>query len=1490
MTIATVTAITGQAWARDADGNLRELSIGDTLQEGEVLVTADGARVELDFGDNLDPTVIQGGEEVAMTPQLSGEEAVAEDEASALDEDLEALLTAIDEGEGDLLAELDPTAAGAGPGGGAEGGHSFVMLARITEPLTPLSYEYGLGQFDQVEFPEDTFLDQAEEDSIPTVTTLDLDGDGDTVWESALEQGSGGGVATTSGAFQIDTGSDVLALIEVQDAAGNWVAITASGADVQGTYGVLSVNPDGSWTYTLTQPLDHPLAGQTGASDQVPGEAFAVRVTDDDGDVSPEATLTIDVNDDGPVASDDGAAIVEDTTTPLTGDVLVNDTLGADRPEGVVFDAADVSGAQYGTFTDNGDGTWSYALDNTHAAVQGLSAGETLTETFDYTLTDADGDTSTATLTVTINGQDDGVVLTGLDVAGAEQVVNEANLADGSSPDAAALTQSGTFSFTALDELGSLSVGGQSLGLADLQGLTGTPVTLTSAHGTLTLTGFSGTAAGGTLSYTYTLDSTVDNDTVGGATDADYLDSFAVNLVDSDGSSANASLDIQILDDVPSVSANDTVLLDDDALTGGNPGGIGDVDPDTANTTGTLGHSVGADGGSLAWLTAGAPSGFTYEASGDDLLIKQDGTTVITLTLDTATGAYTVIQNAAIDHALGDDENDQAFTVGYRVTDGDGDTADGSLTINVNDDTPVDFTTSSADLVDGYTAALNFASAAGADGVGDVTFAQSLDGEPAVDSTGQSLYLDGEPLFYTVSPDGHLLTAATTGGETGFTVTLDPGSDSYTVAVEGLVLNGSLFSANPVGGVSGGNSLLYLINSEDGIDGNDVLVSSTSTDTVNTSTGGGIGIGTGQDIELGELARFDFLSGLALAGNDATWDERLSVFGVEQSMNVSGNPQSAATLEIFAVATAGAMSGEHPSNGSDTYLNLSVDDIRIYDADGGDVTSSVTLTDMGDGIRVEGVKNGWSYEVTTDSAFQAIEVVGGNGASFKLGGMDFLTGGTAGSFDINLDIVAEDADGDSIEGSITLASPEPAVLEVGGNIENSLSGNAGDDVLIGDTGGNYTVITPGESYNISLIVDSSGSMRDPSGTAGKSRMELAQDALKQLAAQLVNHDGVINLQIIDFDTGAISTVFTNISSDDLADIETAINTMAAEGGTNYEAGFKASTDWFNGQTNGYVNKALFLTDGDPTYYEGGGNGSSTTEEVMRESIEAFGVLTNAGDDGTRVEAIGIGNGVSEDRLQFFDNTDVTGYEEYWQVNGPDPVAPAGEITIVNTADELNAALQGGSSADELAPVGDDILSGGEGDDILFGDTIAPVGQPGAGLAGVIALVKDANDDGGEPTDQQIIDYLRANPDSYETPEGQGGDDTLNGGAGNDILYGGEGADTFVWNFGDQGTVADPAEDTVMDFTLGSFGVDADADKLDISDLLQGASDSTIDAYVFAEEDGNGNTLLHISSSGQLGSNGADADQTIVLNDVGMGSQSSADFLQSLIGNDQLDIE
>jgi hypothetical protein len=174
---------------------------------------------------------------------------------------------------------------------------------------------------------------------------------------------------------------------------------------------------------------------------------------------------------------------------------------------------------------------------------------------------------------------------------------------------------------------------------------------------------------------------------------ADNLVTLTATKTDKDAHSAQATLNIgqnlNFEDDGPAASTNLAVKLDDDALTGGNAGGTGD-DVDAENTSGTLAHSYGADGaGSIAYLTSGAPAGFTYEASGSSLLVKQGTTTVLTLTLNTATGAYVVTQNAPIMHAVGLDENNQAFTINDQVADGDGDTANGTLGIDVDDDTPV---------------------------------------------------------------------------------------------------------------------------------------------------------------------------------------------------------------------------------------------------------------------------------------------------------------------------------------------------------------------------------------------------------------------------------------------------------------------------------------------------------------------------------------------------------------------------------------------------------------------------------------------------------------------------------------------------------------------------------------------------------------------------------------------------------------------------------
>ncbi len=181
-----------------------------------------------------------------------------------------------------------------------------------------------------------------------------------------------------------------------------------------------------------------------------------------------------------------------------------------------------------------------------------------------------------------------------------------------------------------------------------------------------------------------------------------------VTVTDHDGdqaSSAAISIGkyIGFQDDGPSVSANAVVYSDDETATNPdaapNLGGTGDYDGLTpaANLTGTLAHSYGSDGaGTTLLLGTGAPSGFTYtlSAGGTVLTISQvqDSVSVDVLRVtlsNTTSGAYTVVQLNEIDHPTpGASEENILFNIGYRVTDGDGDTVDGSLSIDVDDDTP----------------------------------------------------------------------------------------------------------------------------------------------------------------------------------------------------------------------------------------------------------------------------------------------------------------------------------------------------------------------------------------------------------------------------------------------------------------------------------------------------------------------------------------------------------------------------------------------------------------------------------------------------------------------------------------------------------------------------------------------------------------------------------------------------------------------------------
>ncbi|MFM5168834.1 DUF5801 repeats-in-toxin domain-containing protein [Aeromonas veronii] len=324
------------------------------------------------------------------------------------------------------------------------------------------------------------------------------------------------------------------------------------------------------------------------------------------------------------------------------------------------------------------------------------------------TVTDKDGDHASGGLDIgkVISFKDDGPSISAGSAANDSLQVDERNLSLNASTSFASLF---TSSFGA-DGAGTLvyslnvSAAGADSGLNDTA--TGQDILLYLESGSVVgrVGGSSGSVAF-TLSVNSSGEVTLDQERAiahtpnsGPDQESSLLSANLVQLVgtitDKDGDSQSASVDlgsaISFKDDGPSISANAAVQLDDDALAGGIAGGTGD-DPNAVNISGTLGHSFGADGaGSVQWLTTGAPAGFTYETNpAGALLVKQGATTVLTVTLNSATGAYSVTQNSPIQHANADQENNQAFTLNYKVNDGDGDTATGTLAINVDDDTPV---------------------------------------------------------------------------------------------------------------------------------------------------------------------------------------------------------------------------------------------------------------------------------------------------------------------------------------------------------------------------------------------------------------------------------------------------------------------------------------------------------------------------------------------------------------------------------------------------------------------------------------------------------------------------------------------------------------------------------------------------------------------------------------------------------------------------------
>ncbi|MBP4043348.1 retention module-containing protein, partial [Aeromonas sp. SrichE-2G] len=422
-----------------------------------------------------------------------------------------------------------------------------------------------------------------------------------------------------------------------------------------------------SYSYTLLGNEAHAQP----ADDTALSESFSVVLTDNDGD-STSASLDVVIRDDVPSAKDDaGGSVTEDAAGSLSGSVLGNDFAGADTPAAFVGWSAsghDNTAAltalnTYGSFTQNPDGTWAYALDNTRVATQVLNASSSLSYDVWYTMTDADGDQSIAKLTVNIQGADDSAKVT-VAARGADTTVFEAGLnPNGSAAQTNAETDGSTFQVFASDGIKQLVIGGTTFTVAQLQDpayLAAHPIN--TGEGTLTLTGYS-SADGKTaaITYSYTLDAAQthtqpDNGTI-------LTDQIPVSVIGVGGSSAAGTLKIDIVDDTP-LANNDTggTVTEDGA--GSLNGNVLDNDVSGADTPAVF----------VGWSATGHDNSAAVSALG----------TYGTFTQNPTTGAwsYTLDNSKAATQALTAGSN-LSYDVWYTMKDADGDESIAKLTINI---------------------------------------------------------------------------------------------------------------------------------------------------------------------------------------------------------------------------------------------------------------------------------------------------------------------------------------------------------------------------------------------------------------------------------------------------------------------------------------------------------------------------------------------------------------------------------------------------------------------------------------------------------------------------------------------------------------------------------------------------------------------------------------------------------------------------------------
>ncbi|MEZ8601078.1 VCBS domain-containing protein [Vibrio splendidus] len=411
--------------------------------------------------------------------------------------------------------------------------------------------------------------------------------------------------------------------------------------------GVLSIEPDGAWTYVVNnddvQYLDddefvtevYTVTASDGTTSEV---IITINGADDPSDITVgegdsdtgEVTEDVDVDQESNNLTTSGTLTIYDVDD---NDVAAFEPNGTFNPEGSTNDTA------LGVLTITDDGEWTYVVDNDN--VQYLDDDEFVTEV--YTVTAIDGTTSE--VTITINGADDPSEIT---VGEGDSDLGEVTEDVDVDPESNDLMATGTLTITDVDANDIAAF--QPNGTFNPEGSTND-----TALGMLTITDDG--------EWTYV----VDNDNVQYLDDDEFVtEVYTVTAID--GTTSEVTITINGADDPSEI----TVGEGDSDL--GEVTEDVDVDPESNDlmATGTL-TITDVDANDVA---AFQPNGtFNPEGSTNDTALG-----VLTITDD---GEWTyVVDNDDVQYL----DDDEFVTEVYTVTAIDGTTSEVTITINGADD------------------------------------------------------------------------------------------------------------------------------------------------------------------------------------------------------------------------------------------------------------------------------------------------------------------------------------------------------------------------------------------------------------------------------------------------------------------------------------------------------------------------------------------------------------------------------------------------------------------------------------------------------------------------------------------------------------------------------------------------------------------------------------------------------------------------------------